>query len=423
MAEAVHAAIDPAAAVGRALGWLTPENLRVGEVVQRLEGDAQVHLVAMGKACAGMLAGALEVLAPHPERLGQLLSMGPLALEPLTAGHRHIVGGHPLPDAGSLEAGRAAIDLAMRAAPGDVIVALVSGGSSASVVAPWPGVELETLRAANETWLRRPIEIETLNAARAQLDGLRFGGLLRAAGPTRCAALIISDVPGDALHVVGGGPTLVHEVDPESLRDALMSAGGWDPLSPEARAALSMRRERGVGKRRGFDMLVASNKDARRALLRVAAEAGWAGVDLGGGLGGTSEAALRALEAELDRPELEAFAPRPRLLAWGGETVVERDREGRGGRNLHFAASALEVCRARGLWIWCFATDGADGNSGCAGTVVAPSTAERAQGLGLDAAAHLREFTTADFFEALGDAWRPGPTGSNVCDLVVVLQA
>lgn len=433
MLEAALGAVAPAPAVRRSLGWLTPDMLRVGEVVQRLSPGARVHFVAAGKAAHGMLRGALAAFEGHPERLGDVVISAPpgdpfesssIPATQVTA----FFGGHPLPNQDSLDAGHAALELARRVGPDDLLLALISGGSSAMLSAcPLP---LDEWVACTQGLLELPVDIALINDVRAQLDPLKYGGLLAAAGDTRCAALILSDVPGAAPHVVGSGPTRVHGVDRRQLVDRLRDAGVWDRLSTRAHTAIARQRPRYEPQRRAFDTVVADNADARRAACQAAMDLGWTAIDLGGGLRGEVEPASVQFLAELQRPELDALAQRPRVVVAGGECVVRRRGHGRGGRNCAFALSVLrQMSRsspASSLGVsalMTIATDGADGNSGAAGAVATPQGLARANAEGLDLEAAWRNDDSAALFDRLADLLVTGATGTNVADLVFAVQA
>ncbi len=114
--------------------------------------------------------------------------------------------------------------------------------------------------------------------------------------------------------------------------------------------------------------------------------------------------------------------PPPGCLVLGGETTVTVRGHGRGGRNLELAlgaALALDGCPRAA--VFSFATDGADGSSGAAGAIATGDSLARAAALGRSAHQALADSDTAPFFEALGDLWVTGPSGTNVNDLVVAL--
>lgn len=468
MIERALAAVDPGAAVRRHLEWLTPTALRVGEVVLDLPIDARIVVVAAGKAAPAMLDAALEALhAPSargpvvPRRIDALCTAPPThgpefarANQPDHSDHsdhpghgelsihRHH-GGHPLPNAASVRAGRQALQLAEGLRPTDFLLALVSGGASAMLCAPREPWTLEGVRALTEFCLRHPLPIETINPLRAHVDAIKFGGLAAAAAPARAAALILSDVRGDPPELVGGGPTRAPglDEDPEhanaaerldaldlldefagTLTRALADHGG----ARDALAALHHRIEHPRPSYRPFDGIIASNRDARRAVLDCAKARGYTPVDLGWQLSGTPHACAREVLTELDRPELGALFPAPRACALGGETVVRVRGEGRGGRNLELALAIAEALAATSpsshrLWL-SLATDGLDGNSGLAGAVVTPQTLARAAAAGIDTRAARDQSDVASVFEALGDAIELGATGTNVCDLAVALD-
>jgi hydroxypyruvate reductase len=68
-------------------------------------------------------------------------------------------------------------------------------------------------------------------------------------------------------------------------------------------------------------------------------------------------------------------------------------------------------------------TDGIDGLSENAGAVVDSNTISRLRQKALDPHAILADNNSGTALEAIGDAIRTGPTGTNVCDVTLVLTA
>jgi hydroxypyruvate reductase len=411
------AAVDPTAAIARTVE-LAGGALRIGRSVLPLRSHAGVWCVAVGKAAPSMAAALGRALAPARLRGGVIVAKhapshpvhaegGPLPV---------VLGAHPVPDARSEAAGRAVLDVLARVGADDVVVVALSGGASSLMVAPAPGLALDDLSALGGALLRSGAPIEELNAVRKALDALKGGGLLRRAAPARVATLVLSDVVDAPLHVVGSGPTLPEPGGRTAARAVLERYGiavpqavrRWlaQPDEPTASAIAT-----------GPVVELASNATAVRATIAAAQAEGWQVL---------RELTLRGEARERGQAlaaTLRALRPSvPTALVTGGETTVTLRGHGRGGRNQTLALAAmLELHGAAGTTLVALATDGEDGPTDAAGAVVDGGSLARAHALGLEPAHHLDDDDAYPVFDALGDLLRIGPTGTNVCDLVLGL--
>ncbi len=421
--EALHraalASADPAEAVYRHLA-LEPSALRVGAHRVSLDPGAQVHVVALGKASVAMARAAAITLAPrfaggvvaHPRGVG-LGGDWP-------AGLAAIEGGHPEPDEGSLEAGRAVEQLAAELAPADVVLALISGGGSAIMELPPPGIELETLREITRALQHAGADVNELNTVRSAMSRLKGGGLARLVAPARVVALVLSDVMGDDPAVIASGPVTPSKTGVAEARRVLEQrglAGRFDQVLailpagayPAIPAAIMV--------------VVGSNRGAAEAVHERAGALGFRAMVLTDRLQGEAREVGRVVGgfARSARESHLPLAP-PVCLVLGGETTVTVRGGGRGGRNHELAlgaALALDSCPRAA--VFSFATDGADGSSGAAGAIVTGETLARARARGLSPRDALAANDTGSFFAAMGDAWVTGPSGTNVNDLAIVL--
>jgi hydroxypyruvate reductase len=424
--QAALAAADPERAVERALAWRDGV-LAIGPDPLPLSPSAAVRLVAFGKAAPGMARAAFGLLG---ERIVEAVVAHPRALEPGLAprpGLRIFAASHPTPDAGSLAAGAAALELAARAEPGDLVLVLVSGGGSALFEALRPGVTLEDLAGVTLALQHAGADIVELNTVRRALSRVKGGGLARAAGRATVAALLLSDVMGDPPAAIASGPTVPSPTGPAdalavlerrglvagfpAVAAALGSAGAESPAG--APAAQGPRLVRIVG----------SNRIAARALCDEAAARGFTVALWTDRLQGEAREVGRLLGG-IARGVREGGIPlaAPACLVLGGETTVTVRGRGQGGRNLELAlGAALTLDGCAHAAVFSFATDGMDGSSGAAGAVVTGDTLARAAALGLSAGAAFAASDTAPFFRALDDLVVTGPSGTNVNDLAVVL--
>jgi hydroxypyruvate reductase len=334
--------------------------------------------------------------------------------------------GHPIPDARSLLAGERALEFTAGLGSDDLLVCLISGGGSALVTAPVAGLNLEVLQHLTAALLAGGARIEAVNTLRRHLDRVKGGGLLRVVNEARTVALILSDVIGNSLTAIASGPTAP---DPTTRAEALdvlsqyLADGG---LRQTISAALQAAPETLKPGEPVFERVQnAIIGDLSLAVRAAAAEARRAGLEvevLGDALQGEAREVGRELARRLRRAC--AHGTRPLCLIGGGETTVTLrggDALGRGGRNQELALAAVdELDGLDGALLIALATDGEDGPTDAAGAAVTGETRRGAAALGMTADEHLSRNDSYSFFDALGDLLRPGPTGTNVNDLVIL---
>ncbi len=382
------AAADPAEAVRRHV---------TSRQVASTPLAGKVAVLAVGKAAEAMAAGLGDQLG---DRLDEGLLVTPAPVTP-APGFRSIVAGHPLPDAGSLEAGAAALELARSLGAGDTLVVLLSGGASALLEYPIDGITLTELVAVTDTLLRGGAAIDELNLVRRHLSAVKGGGLAAATAAT-VVTLALSDVVGSPPHVIGSGPTVS---DPTYVEDArrVLRAHGIDPH------VLSVAAAQTVGPR---DFLVVG--DGPRSAEAVAAAA------RADGLPAVVEPTPLTGDAATEARRCVAVR-RPGVTVRAGETTVRVDGTGRGGRNQEAAlAAAIELDGATDMLFAALATDGADGPTDAAGGLVDGATVGEARAAGLDAADHLRRHDSYAWLAGAGALLRTGPTGTNVGDIWIL---
>lgn len=396
--------------------------------------QARLVVAAAGKAAATMAAG-LEAAAGAQVARGWLVTRDGHADAARAAGvlppARWTVreAGHPVPDARSEAAARELLALAAAIDPEDVLVVLLSGGASALLACPLPGLTLADLAAVTRLLLASGAAIDEVNAVRKHLVEVAGGRLARVARAGRIELLALSDVPGDRLDVIGSGPCTP---DPTSFADALAvlaRRGLAAALPPAVRAHLEAgaRGERPESPKPGDPgfarvrtTLLAGNATALAAAAGAARRRGLVVVPLPDALRGEAREAGRRLAtlATSLRPHT------PSLLLAGGETTVTLPANapgGHGGRSQELAlAAALELAGREGVTLLAAGTDGSDGPTDAAGACVDGATTARARAAGHDARDALARHDSHPFFLAEGGLLRTGPTGTNVMDLVLV---
>ena len=339
-------------------------------------------------------------------------------------------GGHPVPDARSVEAGKRGLELVSSLKEDDTLVCLISGGGSALVTAPY--VPLEDLQALTSLLLSSGARIDEINTLRRQLDRIKGGGLARAT-KAKIISLILSDVIGNRLEAIASGPTAP---DPTTQEDALAILEKYfSKLTTETRrhrdslnsVTQCLRGSKGSETLKPDDpifarvqnIIVGDNKLAAQAALEKAEQEGFHAEILTNELQGEAREVGRDLAHRLR--EDSSKRARPFCQIAGGETTVTLRGNGKGGRNQELALSAVkELGGVEKVMLIALATDGDDGPTDAAGAVVTGESAQRAQLLGLDAADYLARNDAYPFFEALGDLLKTRPTGTNVNDLILM---
>lgn len=400
--SAALAAVDPGEAVRRHL-----ED-------QPLLPTQRVFALGLGKAAIPMTR-ALSHLAPLTDTLVIPKHAAPLDIEPVTV----IEGGHPVPDSSSIEAGRMALDFVSSLQQEDLLVCLISGGGSALVSAPMPGLTLDDLQSLTRALLACGARIDEINILRRHLDRIKGGGLAKAT-QSQVISLILSDVVGNPLEAIASGPTAP---DPTTRAQALAVLEKYG-LTTGLPAAIIRSLENAPETPKPGDklfarvrnMIIGSNALAGQAALRQAEQEGFAVEFLGDNWQGEAREAGQRL-CHIGKKFMAAHG-QPFCLVAGGETTVTLRGGGKGGRNQELALAVVsELAGLERFMLVSLATDGEDGPTDAAGAVVTGETLLRARSLGLDVAGFLARNDSYAFFSALGDALKIGPTGTNVNDL------
>ncbi len=332
---------------------------------------------------------------------------------------------HPVPDAAGMAATARMLALVQGLGDGDFVLALISGGASALLVAPCDGVSLAEKQAVNAGLLASGAPIGAMNVVRKHLSRVKGGQLAAAAYPARMLCLMISDVPGDDPAMIGSGPTVG---DASTSADAVAVLARWGIAVPASvRAALG--RASGViapgdvRLSRVENRIYAAPAQSLAAAGDMAVAAGCEVRMLGDALEGEARdvAGVQAAQALAIRAGMRA-GDAPVLLLSGGELTVTRRGDGIGGPNAEFClALAIALEGAAGIHAIACDTDGVDGAAEVAGAVVGPQALVKARACGVDAAAALASNDAHSFFAAIGDQVVTGPTLTNVNDFRAIL--
>jgi len=335
---------------------------------------------------------------------------------------------HPVPDAAGMEAARRILEKVSGLAKDDLVLCLISGGGSALLAAPAPGLTLADKQAVNKALLKSGANISEMNCVRRHLSKLKGGRLAAACYPAKVVTLLISDVPGDDPIDIASGPTVP---DPTTCEDALAILRRYAIEVPDSVRGLL---ESGEGETVKPDdprlagietRMIATPQMALEAAAVVAREARVSAYILGDRLEGEARDVGTVMGGiALQVADRRQPFPPPCVLVSGGETTVTVRGTGRGGRNVEFLLSlGIALHGHPGIHAIAGDTDGVDGLEEIAGAYLAPDSLERAWSKGINPNDSLANNDGHGFFEALGDSVVTGPTLTNVNDFRAILVA
>jgi glycerate 2-kinase len=388
-----------------------------------LSAFRNVYVIGAGKASARM-AMAVERL------LGRRIAAG-LVNAPHAVELRRIEineAGHPIPDRPGIAGARRIAKIAGEAGPADLIICLISGGASALLPLPAPGITLAEKQKTTRLLLHCGANIHEVNSVRKHISRIKGGQLARLAYPATLLTLILSDVIGDDLDVIGSGPTVPDRSTFADARAIFEKYRLWSKLPRSVRERVSSGAEEtpkpGDGVfRNTCNVIVGSNALAVDAAALEAKRLGFHTLVLSTFLEGEAREVAR-VHAGIAKEIRATGRPvkAPACVISGGETTVTVRGRGLGGRNQEFAlAAALDIVGLRDVVILSGGTDGTDGPTDAAGAICDGRTLARARALGLNAAEFLANNDSYHFFEAIVDLIKTGPTGTNVADIQLIL--
>ncbi len=370
-------------------------------------------VLGAGKAAAAMAHTAVQHLAGPLEGLvvTRYGHDGGLETGPVTV----LQAAHPVPDESSMQAARRMLALARSCAPDDRLIFLASGGGSATLALPLPGLTLREKQDIVRVLVRSGASIAQINCLRKHLSAIKGGRLAAASGTRDVQTFIISDVPGDVAADVASGPTLGDASTVDEARDIVGRYTLPHAQKIKALLASDTAETPKPGTLPGCCRIIARAADALAAACKIAVAKGWQVHDLGDRLEG--EAAVLGREHGALALRLRAQGGRHLVLS-GGEAVVSMgDQAGQGGPNQEYLAALAEVLDgAPGIYALACDTDGIDGAGDAAGAFLAPDTIKRARAQGVDVRDALRRHDSGRFFAAAAGLVRSGPTLTNVND-------
>ncbi|MCP5185198.1 MAG: DUF4147 domain-containing protein, partial [Pseudomonadales bacterium] len=382
----------------------------------------RVHVLGAGKAVVPF-ADALVAQLGGRVHGGVVVTRQGYARKHASTCLRILEAAHPVPDATSEIAAGVLEAYVTSLAAADLVFFLVTGGASALLAAPAPGVTLADKQATTRALLRGGADIHAINRVRKHLSRLKGGRLAERVFPARLVTLAVSDVPGDDPAVIGSGPTVP---DPSTYAEALadlhalpnavdVPASVLRHLAAGAAGAMRETPKPGAACFANTMYRMVANLDA--ALVGITRAAACQVARLPGTLtGDVVECAQRVAGAVESLPVNPAL---PRLLLAGGEPTVTVSGNAPGGRAQHLALLlARRLAGRAGVSILVAGSDGSDGTTTAAGAFADGASLTRAAALGLDVDAALDAFAAHEVFARLGDLFVTGPTGTNVNDIV-----
>lgn len=424
--EAVEAA-NPKKCV---LDYLTFDNdiLTIDSTTYDLKQYESVYTIAFGKAAAAMAEGVEEVL-------GNRLTGGMVISNTQPDKKFNKLGfhlcGHPVPDERSVSAANDVMSILGTAGEKDLVIFLISGGGSAVLSMPSPGLTLADMRKATEALLGSGVDKNGLNAVRKHLSQIKGGGLLKKALPARVVTLILSNVVSDKVDAIASGPTVPDSTTYEDAWRVVEALDVEHQLPPQVVVHLEDGRngehpetlkEGEFDPERVQTLIVGSNIKSLTAAQKKAAELGYNPLMLTSQISGEAKEAAKVIAGiafDVERSDIPA--EKPGCLIFGGETTVTVHSMGKGGRSTETALSfCMEIIGHNIVGLFCD-TDGVDGPIDAAGAICDGQSRLKAREMGVSAREHLAQNNSYDFFDKLGDLIITGPTGTNVMDIGIVI--
>ena len=395
----------------------------------RLNDIRHIYVVGAGKA-GGAMGRAIERL------LGTRISRGFINVKyDYTAKLRRIElneCGHPVPDLKGVQGAEQIAAIVDQAGEADLVICLISGGASALMPSPAPPVTLEQKQETTRLLLASGASIHEINAVRKHISLLKGGQLAQRCYPATVLSLLLSDVIGDDLDVIGSGPT-APDLSTFGTAKAVLQKYHLEDKVPHT---VIERIERGIAGdipetpkpadecfRRTQNLIVGSNNLAVTAAAAKARALGLRPMVLSTFIEGETKDVAR-VHAAIAKEMISHGRPLepPACLISGGETTVTLRGAGLGGRNQEFAlAAAIDLAGLEDVVVLSGGTDGTDGPTDATGAIADGRTVSRAAGLGMAPAFYLTEHDSYHFFEPLGDLLKTGPTNTNVMDIHLLL--
>jgi glycerate 2-kinase len=393
--------------------------------------EGNIIIVGAGKATAPMAQKMEEMILPVSTSLTGIISVKEGHGESLE--YINVVeAAHPVPDERGMKAAQGILDLLEKARAKDLVIALFSGGGSALLPLPVPGISLADMQQTTDLLLASGAEIDEMNAVRKHISRVKGGNLMRAAYPARVCTLLLSDVVGNKVDVIASGPFVpdnstfsgavavlkkyeIFDRIPAAVRDYLVKGdAGRIPETPKQDDPVFTK---------NHTRIIGSNRQCLDAAKKKAEKLGFHTLILSSRVKGEAREfgkILAAIAGEIR--DSGNPVPPPGCVLWGGETTVTIKGPGKGGRNQECVLGAVkEIKGMENVLIYCIGTDGTDGPTDAAGAWCSGTTEEKGNRLGMMSSGYLAANDSYHYFKKTGNLVITGPTKTNVMDIYMVL--
>ena len=395
--------------------------LRVREDLYDLHSYSRVLVISLGKAGHTMV----EALAAQVGSLAQGIVAAPVLPDAQAHGFRYFRGGHPTPNADSIQAAGAMLRAVESQPASALVIYMLSGGGSSIVEKPIDDeISLDGLIATYRALVYSGAPIAEINTVRKHLSAVKGGRLAQAAFPAQQVSLLVSDVPDSTPDALASGPTMP---DSTSVEDCYRIAEKYELLKQFPASTRELFERHAIEETPKSDdpvfhksrwWTILSNQTAIEAASGAAERAGYV-VHVDNSCDDWDYA--KAAAFLLNRVRELRKQSSPVCLISGGEVTVKVANGGVGGRNQQFALACAEKIAGENITVISAGTDGVDGNSPAAGAIADGTTVERARKAGFDSRTTLERFDSYPLFRAIDDAIQTGPTGNNLRDLRILL--
>ncbi len=378
-----------------------------------------IYVIGFGKASVGMAQAICDFIKI---KNGAIVTNDPKA-HLSTEKIEITVGGHPIPDEGSIQGAQKILEIAKDCKKNDLLIVLVSGGGSALLC--HPRISLKDLQKTTDLLLKSGADINEINTIRKHLSFVKGGQLVKDVN-CKVISFIISDIMGDPLDFISSGPTVADSTTFQDAENILVKYNLYEKI-PEKVVHVINEGLKGVIKetpkkenpifKNVFNFIVANNEIACKAAEEKAKEIGYNSKLLATNLSGEAKEVGKKLIFESDK-----INKKPLAIITGGETTVTITGNGKGGRNQELVLGILEDISQKNIVFGSFATDGIDGKSDAAGSIADQNSLKRAEEHNLNPIKFLEENNSYQFFYELKDLLFTGPTGTNVMDIQVLIK-